>query len=239
MTIFKRAAAVLLALLMLLCCGCGSIIQTNGTMSIDPNEVSTLVITNGLVGYTCTVQDRDAITKVIGYLNSYTLEDGNDAWNEWNGWHYQIQMQDSAGEALYELTVTGSSQIIFDGLGYSVDAEALETYVEKLECDTMTDNQLIDRLLNSSELSGLQITDENGNISLDKLLKLTDSCPTLFELLGRTTAIQSISSYGLDAIKENLNGADTYLKEQAETLAEIIKEYLPDLSEEIDKLLAK
>lgn len=231
----RRILAIVLAALLLT--GCSSIIPANGTLSIDANEISKVEITNGLQnGSTFTVQDRDAINKLTGYINSYTLEDGE---TPANGWHFHIRMVGSGGDQVYECTIVGENQFTSGGLTYNVSAGDLLHYVEKLECDTLTDDQLIDRLLTGDELSGLRITDENGSISLDKLLKLTDQCPTLFELLGRSTAIQSIGSYGLEAIQENLNGTNTVLKERAEALAEILREYFPDLEAQIDKLLDK
>lgn len=231
---FQRILALVLVCGLVLS-GCGTAILGSGTLSIDANEVSKLEITNGLLnGSTFTVQDRDAISKLIGYINSYTLEDGE---TPANGWHFHIRMVGSGGDEVYECTIVDENQFTSGGSTYNVSAGGLLHYVEKLECDTLTDNQLIDRLLTGNELADLRITDENGNISLDKLLKLTDQCPTLFELLGRSSAIQSITSYGLEAIQENLSGTNTVLKERAESLAEILKEYFPDLEAQIDKIL--
>lgn len=215
--------------------GCGTIGLGSGTLSIDPNEISKIEITNGLAeGSTFTVQDREAITKIVQYLNSYTLENGTDPAN---GWSYSLTLRNSSGQAHTETAIIDESHVILDGSAYFVNAKDLLNYVEKLECDTKTDQELIDILLQGDTLDRLNILDEDGKISLDKIVGLADSCPALFELLSRPTILESIGGYGLKAIENALESGNIALIERAEALAEILKNYFPDLQTELDKIL--
>lgn len=237
MAIMKRAAVIVLALMMLLCTGCSTVILANGTLSVDSESIKTIQIQNGLIdGNTFTVQDRDTITTIVKYINSYTLEDGETAGA---GYHYFLRLLDSKGEVTTTFTIVSASQVISGDQLYQADAQALLSYVEKQECKTMTDQELIDRLFTGSELDNLNILDEKGKISLDKIAGLTDACPTLFELVSRPTVLQSVGSYGIETIKTYLSSDNSVLKERAETLAEILREYIPDLQAQIDKILQK
>lgn len=234
MKIRNILALVLCAALLL--CGCDSVLPANGTLDIKADDVDRVEITDMLVdGNTFTVQDREIISKLVRYINSYTLEGATEPLN---GSVYHLSLVGADGE-ISGFTIVSESEVSTGGLTYAADAKELLQYVEALECDTMTDSELIDSLLTGDTLNRLSVIGEDGKISLDKIAGLTASCPALFELLSRPSAIESVGTYGIESIQTALESSDIDLRERAEALAEIVKEYLPDFSEQIDQLLEK
>lgn len=134
------------------------------------------------------------------------------------------------------MSLLDKANVQYDTQAYSITDPSLYQTVEALECATLTDRELLERLFTGDTLNELAITDENGGISLDKIMKLSSSCPALFELLGRPTAIESVGTYGLDYIREAWNSEDNAVREKAEALAGIISTVFPDLQAEIEKI---
>ena len=86
-------------------------------------------------------------------------------------------------------------------------------------------------------LNQLNIVDEEGKISFDKIINLPKSCPALFELLSRPSAIQSVSTYGADKIGEDLNSSNPELIEKAKEWIEVLEKLMPDIREKLENLI--
>lgn len=229
----KRVLAALLAVLMLTLCGCSTVVLGNGTLEIDANNVDHIVISNGRTGKTFSVADRETIETIVNHIKSYEL---NDPQETWNGNAYNLNLEDVKGDTLLYFAVNESSIIVND-TGYYLNAKDLLRFVESLECDTLTDNELIDALLNGNTLEQLNIVDEEGKISVDMIINLPKNCPALFELLSRPTAIASVSGYGADRIGEFLNSTNPQLVEKAQEWIKILEKLMPEIREKLEGLL--
>ena len=141
------------------------------------------------------------------------------------------------GGAKAYFSVVDAESIIHDGKLYTVNAKDFEQYLEALECDTLTDNELIDVLLEGDTLDRLNVIDGEGKISLDKIVNLPKSCPALFELLSRPSGIVSVGSYGVDKIAALLNSNNPALVEKAEEWIEVLKQLIPEAKENLENLI--
>ena len=229
----KRVLAALLAVLMLTLCGCSTVVLGSGTLDIDANSVDHIVISNGRTGKTFSVSNRETISTVVNHINSFDLADPQEPWN---GNAYNLDLVDSKGEEMLYFAVNEGA-ITVDRAMYRLNAKDLLQYLESLECDTLTDNELIDTLLAGNTLEDLNVIDDEGKISLDKIVNLPKSCPALFELLSRSSAIGSVSSYGVDKIAAFLNSNNPELVEKAREWIEILKALIPEAQEKLDNLL--
>lgn len=216
------------ALLLTGCSGFGS----QGTLSFDAQSTDHIEISLGR-GEFLTITDRKDISNIVKKINSLTLDTPGE---ETFGYTYEIYLCNSDGTVIESITLKDKATVQYDTKVYTVTDPSLYLTVEALECATLTDRELLDRLFTGDTLNELSITDTNGEISLDKILKVGSSCPALFELLGRSTAIESVATYGLDYIREAWNSDDNAVREKAETLAGIISSVFPDLKEEIEKI---
>ena len=231
MTMIKRVLPLFLIAAILLT-GCSTVILENGTMSLDANAVNKIEITNSSAD-TFTIENRDVISKLVKYINSFTLEDGNDFADSYR---YSLHLLDSKGETYLRFTIVNTNTVSTDQT-YSVNAKDMLQYVESLECDTMTDNELIDALLKGNTLEQLNVLNEEGKISLDKIVSLPKSCPALFELLSRPTVVTSVSSYGIESLKTLLNSTNPELVAKGQEWAEIIKQLVPEVRDSIENML--
>lgn len=232
----KRVFAALLAVLMLALCGCGSVVLGNGTLEYNANEVDHVVITNGLTGKTFSVADRETISTIVSHINSFDLGEGAEAGA---GYHYSLKLASRNDGAESYFSVVDSESIIHDGMLYTVNAKDFERYLEGLECDTLTDNELIDSLLEGNTLEDLNVLDAEGKISLDKIVALPQSCPALFDLLSRPSAITSVGSYGVEKIEGYLNSSNPELVEKAQEWIEVLKALIPEAQEKLEQLISK
>ena len=230
----KRIFAAMLAVLMLLLCGCSTILPDNGTLSLDANNVDHIKITNGLTGNTFSTAERETINTIVNYLNSFTLENGTEAGAEY---HYTVTLVSTNGGAESYYSVINDDRIISGGFIYSVNAKDFRHYLEEQECNTMTDNELIDALLEGNTLEQLNIVDDEGKISVDKIINLPKSCPALFELLSRPSAIPSVGSYGVDKLGSFLNSTNPELVEKGQEWIEVLKKLIPDIQEKLENLM--
>lgn len=234
----KRMIAALLALLMLTLCGCSGVVFGNGTLEWDANDVDHIRITNGLTGKTFSVADREIISTIVNHLNSFTLENGTNPESTEFSYNYCVTLVDKTnGSAESHYYLPDNETILIDGTAFIVNAKAFRQYLETLECDTMTDNELIDALLEGDTLERLNIMDEKGNISMDKIISLPQSCPALFELMTRPSAIQSIGSYGADKIGSFLNSTNPELVEKAQEWIEVLKQLIPEAKEKLENII--
>ena len=103
----------------------------------------------------------------------------------------------------------------------------------------MTDEQLLRLLFEGNYFDDIKLTNEDGDISLDKIMSLSKDCPALFELLSRPSAITSLGTYGVDMLEEYLNSDNSAIRQKAEEIAELLKNFFPNLKDEINKLLNK
>lgn len=231
----KRVFALLLAVLILTLCGCSTVVLGNGTLEYNANDIDHVQITNGLTGKTFSVADREIIGTIVSHINSFGLGEGQEAPN---GYHYSVTLvYHLNGGAKAHFSVVDAERVVHDGLMYTVKAKDFEQYLETLECDTMTDNELIDMLLEGDTLERLNVIDGGGKISLDKIVALPKSCPALFELLSRPSGIVSVGSYGVDKIGALLNSNNPELVEKAQEWIEILKQLLPEAKENLENLI--
>lgn len=230
----KRILALVMAILMLTLCGCNSVIIENGNLKLDANDVDHIKITNGLIGKTFSVAERETIGTIVSHLNSYTLEDGTEAGA---GYHYGITLVSRDGGAESYFYLVNTESVIRNGKIYSVNAKDLLQYVETLECETLTDNELIDAILAGDTLERLNIVDEEGKISVDKIISLPKSCPALFELLSRPSAVTSVTSYGADKIGAFLNSNNPELVEKAQEWIQVLEKLMPEVREKLEEII--
>lgn len=227
----KKILPLLLAAVILLS-GCSTVILENGTLALDANAVDKIQITNSTED-TFAIENRDEISKLVKYINSFTLEDGNIFADSYQ---YSLRLLDSKGETYMHFTIVNADAVSTDQT-YRVNAKDMLQYVQSLECDTMTDNELIDSLLQENTLEQLNVLNEEGKISLDKIMSLPKSCPALFELLSRSSVVTSVSSYGIDSLKTLLNSTNPELVAKGQEWAEIIKQLVPEVRESIENML--
>lgn len=236
----KRILAVLLIALMLTLCGCNSVIIENGNLNLVANDIDHIKITNGTTDKSFSVMERETIGTIVSHLNSYILEDGTGAGADGFSYRYRITLVDKTnGSAESHFYLPDAQTIRIDGASYSVNTKDLLQFIEEKECDTLTDNELIDMLLNGDTLEQLNIMDDEGKISVDKILNLPNSCPALFELLSRPSAITSIGGYGADQIGAFLNSANPELVENAEEWIKILEKLVPEVREKLEELIQK
>lgn len=231
----KRVFAVMLAVLMLTLCGCSTVVLGSGTLEYDANKIDHVQITNGLTGKTFSVADREIISTIVSHINSFGLGEGQEAGA---GYHYSVALvYQLQGGAAAHFSVVDADTVIHDGQMYTVKAKDFEQYLESLECDTLTDNELIDQLLEGDTLDRLNVIDDEGKISLDKIVSLPKSCPALFELLSRPSGIVSVGSYGVDKIGQFLNSNNPELVEKAQEWIEVLKQLIPEAKENLENLI--
>lgn len=230
-------AGILVSVLLLTAAGCATVIPPNGTLDLDVNAVDRIVITNGLMeGNSFTVENREQINKIVQFLNSFRLENGEPGGNDYR---YALRLYDGKEDhVMHRFSIVDDSAVILDGTMYTENAKDLLRYVESLECGTLTDNELINLLFESDILEQLNVLDEEGKISIDKIVSLPSSCPALFELLKRPSAIVSVSGYGVDALSKYLNSSNPALVEKGKEWAAVIQNLLPQVKEKIEDLLA-
>lgn len=230
----KRVFAAMLAVLVLCLWGCGPAIPTGGTLELNADDFDHIEVVNGLTGKTLSITDRTDISTIIKHLNGYTLEDPQEPAN---GNRYNLNLvYHLQGGAKLHIGITDTT-LTHDGGMYQVNGLALGQFLEGLECATMTDQELIRYLFENNTMEELGITDENGSISLDKITNLKNACPALFELLGRPTMIESVAQYGTAIMKDYVDSSNAVLREQAEAIANFLKETFPQLADQIDKIL--
>lgn len=228
----KKVLPLLIAVAIVLC-GCSSLIPTNGTLSISSNDIFRIEIKNINVNHDFSISDREEIHTIVSHLNSYTLEnavEGSDPLK------YQVALVTNNGsDPLYfEVDATALKQ---DNIQYEADALKLVRYIEARECDTLTDEQLMEFLFTDDYLDRLNILNEDGEISLDKITHLGENCPALFELLSRPTLLKTIGSEGLELIEQFIGSDNIQIRERAEKLAEILKSLAPEVKEKIENIL--
>jgi hypothetical protein len=115
--------------------------------------------------------------------------------------------------------------------------DAIEALEESYR--TLTDEQLLRTLFEGSYFDDVTIFNEDGEVSLDKIMSIKNDCPALFELLSRPSAISSLGTYGVDMLEEYLNSDNLALRQKAEEIAEILKIFFPNLRDKINKILEK
>ena len=228
-----RSLVLLLLCVSLILSGCSSLSSVIGTLGIDVADVSSITVTTS-AGKTLTTQDQQSIRSLVDAVNRLTLDSIAE---DTNSRRYQLQLQSSDGTMVAELWIADKDHVIYDGTCYAVDASAVLRRAEALECDIMTDEELIRTLFESDYLSDLTILGEDGRISLDKISRLGEEFPVLFEILGRPSALESLGTYGLELLEEYLNSNDINLRQRAQQVAEFISAALPQLKEKIDGIL--
>jgi hypothetical protein len=234
----KRILAVLLAVLMLTLCGCNAIIIENGNLHLVANDIDHVKITNGSTQKTFSIMERETIGTIVSHLNSYTLENGTSAESDGFSYRYRITLVDKTnGSAESHFYFPDTQTIRIDDAAYNVNTRDLLQFIETKECDTLTDNELIDILLNGDTLEQLNIIGEEGKISVDKILNLPKNCPALFELLSRPSAIESISGYGTDRIGDFLGSTNPALVEKAQEWIDVLQNLVPEVREKLEDLI--
>jgi hypothetical protein len=232
----RKILCLLLALTMLVLCGC-DMIPSAGSNNIKVDDVKKIIITNGMTsGNTFTVEDRDSIRTIINQINGFTLENGTDPWK---GWRYNLSILDANDGELMSIIIVDEECVTANGKAYAVNAKRLLNAVEKLECDTMTDEELLRTLFEGNYFDDVSILNEDGAVSLDKILSIKNDCPALFELLSRPSAISSLGTYGIDMLEEYLNSEDSNLRQKAQEIAEVLKNFFPSIKDKIEEISKK
>lgn len=234
MTFLKKTILpLLLVAALLLLPGC-DVLGSGGTQRVNADDVDNIRVTNCQTGKDFTIEDRDEIGKIVRRLNGYTLEDGTAMANYYG---YALELRGSDGNTLLSAALADETTYITGGKKYTVDTKELLEILEALECDTMTDEELIRLLFEGDYLDGLDIRNEDGEISLDKILSLGSSCPALFELISRPSAMESLGSQGIELLKEYLTSDNEEWKARAEEIGQVIQSIVPAVGDKIQELL--
>ena len=232
----KRTIAFLLAIMLLTFSGCTTIVLGNGTLEYNANDVDHIKIESSFTGKFFTVSDREAISSIVNYINSFDLNMGSTVNTE--DYRYGIYLIDHLnGGAEYNFTVVNNESVIHSGMQYNANTKDFLQYLEALECDMLTDNELIDSLLDNNTLERLNVLNEEGKLSLDKIVSLPKTCPALFELLSRPSGIASVAGYGVEKIEGFLNSNNPELMEKAEEWIEVLKKLVPEAKENLENIL--
>ena len=228
----KKFISFILVLTLLLT-ACGNMPLGNGTLSIDSGEVQNIKITNLNVNHDFTIADREQIHTIVRYLNSYTLDTSNQTDSQLK-YKITLTFADDSSPLLFNI----NSNTVSNGTeAFEVDALKLVRYIEARECDTLTDEQLIEFNFFDDYLDRLNILNDKGEISLDKIAKLGENCPALFELLSRPTLLKTVGKEGLTLVEQFIGSDNIQIRERAEKLAEIVKTVAPELKEKIENIL--
>ena len=228
----KKFISFILVLTLLLT-ACGNMPLGNGTLSIDSGEVQNIKITNLNVNHDFTIADREQIHTIVRYLNSYTLDTSNQTDSQLK-YKITLTFADDSSPLLFNI----NSNTVSNGTeAFEVDALKLVRYIEARECDTLTDEQLIEFIFFDDYLDRLNILNYKGEISLDKIAKLGENCPALFELLSRPTLLKTIGKEGLSLLENYIDSDNIQVRERAEKLAELLKTLAPEVKEKIENIL--
>lgn len=231
----KRIVAFLLVFVMLTCSGCSTVILGNGTLNYNANDMDHIRITNVLTEKTFSVMDRETISTIISHINSFGLSNGIESDGNYR---YSICLVDHLnGGAESYFAVVDMETIVHDGLQYTVKAKDFLQYLETLECDMLTDNELIDSLLDNNTLERLNVLNEDGKISLDRIVSLPKTCPALFELLSRPSGIASVATYGVEKIEGFLNSNNPELIAKAKEWIAVLEKLVPEAKENLENIL--
>ena len=219
--------------LTLLLTGCGNVALGNGTLSIDSGDVQNIEITNLNVNHSFTIADREQIHSIVRYLNSYDLGTSSQGDSQ-QKYSITLVFADDSSPLLFEINTTTVSN---GTESFEVDALKLVRYIEARECDTLTDKQLIELFFLDDYLDRLNILNDKGEISLDKIAKLGENCPALFELLSRPTLLKTIGKEGLRLLENYIDSDNIQIRERAEKLAALVKTLAPEMKEKIENIL--
>lgn len=225
---FLKGVALILTVVLVFS-GCSTVASVIGTLSIDVDSVTKLEVTASS-GETFTVQDQDSVRTVVNYINVLKLETETEPVN---GFAYTVKLVG----ADTTVTIVDAKTVSHGGVTYSVDASSLLYCIQKLEAETMTDKELIRQIFEVEYEVFTDLTDADGNFSLDKLLKLKDNCPATFELIGRSSALESLSSYGLDLLAEYAESGSAALRQRALDIAAFLKAQFPTLEDEVEEIV--
>ena len=121
------------------------------------------------------------------------------------------------------------SFLLLVSIGLSLFACSSETMdaTVKAVLDSISDNEKIQQWL--AENDWQTMTDE-------AVTKFKESVPVLKEFLAREDVKQKFEEVGIPLIKEYLEYATESFKLKAKTLADIIRIFCPELTEEVDAL---
>ena len=228
-----RRTLPLFLILALLLTGCSTVVLGNGTLSIKSEDVKNIEIKNINVNHDFTISDREQIHTIVSYLNSYTLDTASQSDSQLK-YRITLTFADGSSDLCYEVnttTVSNGTEV------FEVDALKLVRYIEARECDTLTDEELIEFIFYDDYLDRLNILNEDGEISLDKIAKLGENCPALFELLSRPTLLKTVGTEGLELVEQFIGSDNLQIRERAEKLAEILKTLAPEVKEKIENIL--
>lgn len=231
----KIRMITLLCVLLLALSGCDLLgNQSQGTLSLDVDSVSILQVEGTLSGKSFSIQNRESIRKIVNLINSLVLdtaaEDTGDA-------IYSLVLSGSDGNEVLSIQLYSRQSLSTPDGSYSVDCEELWNAIAKEECATLTDAELLQSIFADSYWDGISITNDKGDISVDKILGIPDQFPALFELLGRPTMLKSVANEGLDLIKEYAGSANEALRERAAKLGEILSNLIPSVKDQISDIL--
>lgn len=226
----------LLAVLLILLTGCDFLPSASGTYTLDPNDIASIQVTNG-AGKSFTIQDQATIRSLTKLIGALTLDTPADAASA--DYTLDITYRDGAEAALPQLSVSGDTAVTTHEGTFTVDAEDLMTQLEKLECATLTDHELLQHIFEDNYWDTVTITNEKGELSVDQILRLPEQCPALFELISRPSAMKSLAGDGMALLEKYASSTDEALRARAEKLGEIFANLKPEIKQQIADLLER
>lgn len=231
----KIRILALLCVLLLTLSGCDLLMpKAEGTLSVDANSVSVLQVEGALSGKSFSIQNRESIRRIVNLINSLMLD---TAAEETGDSIYSIVLSASDGSEVLSVLLHSRDTLSTPDGSYSVDCEELWNAIAKEECATLTDAELLRSIFADSYWDGISITNDKGDISVDKILGIPDQFPALFELLGRPTMLSSVANEGLSLIREYANSTSQALRDRAEKLGSILSNLIPSMKDQIEDIL--
>lgn len=235
MKLTRIIALVLLVSLCLTGCELPQIGETvDGTLNIAADSVLRIDLSNVSAGTNVVIQDRSVISEVVKLINRLVLTDEVVSPLPTV---YDITLTYSDGSEAYVLSLLSDYVVIAGGKTYDADAEKLLAKAEKLECATLSDDELLRRVFEDDYWDTVTIKNEKGELSVDKILALPQQCPALFELLGRPTVLKTLGSSGIELLEEYAGSASEHLRQRAQKLGDILSTLLPDIKDKVSSVL--
>lgn len=228
-----RVLALVCAMLLLLT-GCQLTPSREGTLSIDDSSVSILQVESSLSGKSFSIQTRDSIRKIVKLINALALETEEE---NAGAPVYSLLLSGSDGSEILSLALISRGALITGEKTYNADCQELWNAIAKEECSILSDKELLHSIFADNYWDDVSITNDKGDISIDKILDIPNQFPALFELLGRPTMLESVANEGLSLIKEYAGSANKALRERAAKLGEILSNLIPSLKNQIEDIL--
>lgn len=224
----------LILVLLFLFTGCDLTAGSDDKLSITATEVESIHITNA-TGTVITIQDTKSISTIVKYINAFSLTETTEP-PEASA--YTITLKGSA-DTILTMSVNDTESITVNGQHYGVDAEKLYGLIEENELATLSDKELLEKIFADSYWDSIDLTNDKGQLSVSKILSLPEQVPAIFELMSRSTMLESVGTYGADILKGYANSADEALRERAEKIGDALSSLIPSIKDKISGIFQK